>query len=381
MYKLALKVRVALAVFAAMCVAWVGMPTPAAADEVEEWLAQSRLDLYYSLPVTARELGMGRAVGVTSHDIANVFSNPAGLGFARQSEVGITYFHDELTGEEVAPIFDKVLPTEIRPVDGDKDGGDLRLVLPCYSRGVFGFGVSYNTNDYGNTLNSELDRYILNAGYGYAVNDCFSIGYHLSYFNDEVEEDFSDYEMDDGFRHTFGLQLRPCASDAMVFGLQGYFAHGNPETEIDGFGDYESDRKAWGLEFGYGWQVLECTLLAASIDYQDNDLDGYVYDAAQEEPQSIQEEIKGWGVHVGVEQNWRNCLLGRVGYRFQQLDYEADRQGEFFRGSDDFAADYHAVTTGMGWNIRPCLTLDWGMEYRFIGDGDINNTVTARFHF
>ncbi|NUP91349.1 MAG: hypothetical protein HUU36_00690, partial [Candidatus Omnitrophica bacterium] len=61
--------------------------------------------------------------------------------------------------------------------------------------------------------------------------------------------------------------------------------------------------------------------------------------------------------------------------------YDSHQVGQYFRGRDDFESNYHAVSTGIGWAYNKCLTLDYGMEYRFIGDGDLNNTVTARFHF
>ncbi len=366
-----------------LCVSWIPISR---ADEIEEWIVESRLDRYYDLPKTARVVGMGGASLVTSSDISSVFGNPAGLGFVVGPEVGITYSHDEFSGTDFSyePFNyqdpDKAAGDPIyRGSKARKNMGGLQLVLPCYSRGVFGFGLWVDDADYSDIEDTDARRYILNAGYGYKVNDCLSIGYSLNYFNDDLDDDWGDYELEDGFRHNFGLQLRPC--QGMTFGASTYFAHGNPETSISHFGSDEDDLDAWGVEFGYSWQVLPCTLLAASVDYQDRDGSGMIYAPNQDEVQRFNEDIKGWGFHVGMEQNYRDCLFPRLGYRYQTNDYDYSQYGEYFRDNGSFDANYHAVSWGLGWAYNCNLSLDYAMEYRFIGDGDINNTVTARFHF
>ncbi len=356
------------------------------ADDIEDWIVESRLDRYYDLPMTARVVGMGGASWVTSNDISSIFGNPAGLGFVLGPEVGITYSHDEYSGEDFSYesiVHDLVGKSAGDPIYRDskarKNMGGLQLVLPCYSQGVFGFGLWVDDTNFSDIEGTDAERFILNAGYGYKVNDCLSIGYSLNYFNDDVEDHWSDYELEDGFRHNFGLQLRPC--QGVTFGAMTYFAHGNPDTSIDHLGSDENDLDAWGVEFGYSWQVLPCTLLAASVDYQDRDGNGIVYAPNQDEIQTFDEEIKGWGFHVGLEQNYRNCLFPRLGYRYQTNDYEASQYGMFFRDHSDFDYDYHAFSWGIGWAYNCNLSLDYAMEYRFVNDGDINNTVTARFHF
>lgn len=373
-----------------ICLVTLGSGGVAWGDDYEEWLVESRVDRYYDLPQTAREVGMAGAVGVTAADISSVYNNPAGLGFVKGPEVGLNYSHDELSGEDV-DFIDLPGPNTFpekaiggpfrRKVNGRKDQGGLQLVLPCYSKGVFGFGGWYDDTDIGNNRDGEAERWRVNGGYGYAINDCMSIGYSLTYFNDEVDDDFSDYELDNGFRHTFGLQMRPCASPACVFGLSGYFAHGKPEVDTATIGSEEGDLDSWGLELGYSWQVLERTLLAASVDYNNHTFDGPTYDPIQDEFFNNNEDIDGWGFRVGVEQNYFNCLLARLGYRYQTWDYENRIRGTFFRNDQDFDTEYHAISTGIGWVYNPNLTLDYGLEYRFIGDGDLTNTVSARFHF
>lgn len=356
------------------------------ADEVEDWIVESHLDRYYDLPQTARVVGMGGASSVTSNDISAVSGNPAGLGFAAGPEVGITYSHDEFSGTDMS--FEPLVPAVPGKAAGDpifddstsrSNLGGLQLVLPCYSQGVFGFGLWMDNTDYNDIEDTEADRYILNAGYGYKINDCFSIGYSLSYFNDEVDDDWSDYDLEDGFRHTFGLQMRPC--QGMAFGASTYFGHGNPDTSVDLLGSDEGDLDAWGVEFGYSWQVLPCTLLATSVDYQEHEYDGIIYAPDQDEIRDYNESIDGWGFHVGLEQNYRDCLFPRLGYRYQMNDFDSSQRGLYYRGEDEFDSNYHAVAGGIGWAYNCNLSLDYAMEYRFIGDGDINNTVTARFHF
>ncbi len=374
-----------------ICVLFLAWTPFVSADEVEDWMIESRLDRYYDLPKTARVVGMGGASWVTSNDISSVFGNPAGLGFATGPELGITYSHDEYSGRDssFAPFIGgntggtKAAGNPIFcNAEGRKNQGGLQLVLPGGaggSCGVFGFGAWVDDTNFDDCDDTDAQRYRFNAGYGLKLNDCLSLGYSLTYFNDDVEDRYSDYNLDDGFRHDIGLQLRP--GPGCTFGLRTFYAHGNPDTDITTLGSDEGDLDSWGVEFGYSWQVLPCTLLAASVDYQDREYDGIIYAPDQDEIRSFDEEIKGWGFHVGLEQNYRDCLFPRLGYRYQTNDYDSHQVGQYFRGRDDFESNYHAVSTGIGWAYNKCLTLDYGMEYRFIGDGDLNNTVTARFHF
>jgi long-subunit fatty acid transport protein len=379
-------------------VLWVGLVVlgqAAWSDDFEDYIVQSRLDRYYDLPQTARVLGMGGASLVTSSDISSVFGNPAGLGFVKRPEVGLNYSNEWADGDEIIPFFgttpgNKALPDGTpHRVRKNKNQGGLQLVLPCYAKGVFGLGAWFDDTDYSDYKNSDAERWRLNAGYGYAVNDCFSFGYSLTYFHDKADDDFTDYKLDDGFRHTFGLQLRP--NQCSAFGASAYFAEGHPQTRIrrvedpntpGPFPDNDTgDLDSWGVEFGYSWQVLERTLLAASVDYQEHSFDGTAYAPDQDEVRRTNEDIKGWGFHAGVEQNYFNCMLARLGYRYQTNEYTNSTRGQFFQGRDDFDSNYHAISGGFGWNFSPCLTLDYGVEYRFVGSGDLNNTITARFHF
>jgi opacity protein-like surface antigen len=205
------------------------------------------------------------------------------------------------------------------------------------------------------------------------------LGYSLSYFNDDVSNQYSDYTLDDGLRHSAGAQLR--LGECGVLGLNSYFAYGSPEVSSPGLGSDEGDLDSWGVELGYACQVLPQTLFATSIDYTENQSDGVFYALDQEELRNIDEEISGWGFHLGVEQNYNDMFLPRLGYRYQNWDYSNETRGEFFHGSEDYVSSYHAISTGIGWIYNENLTLDYGVEYRLVGDGDVNNTITARFHF
>jgi long-subunit fatty acid transport protein len=378
----------------------------AVAEDTADWIVSSHLDRYFQIPQTARVVGMGGSSWVTSSDISSIAGNPAGLGFVTRPELGLTYSHGWYTGDEQVPSFlvNKAPGFDDVGAKAKKNAGGLQLICPCCrsccsscgvgggcnvcggsgscwsgGRGVLGFDGWYDDTGFSDFGGTDGNRYRLTAAYGYALNDCFSLGYSLSYFNDDISSNHWDYTLDDGLRHSAGAQLR--LGDCGVLGLNSYFAYGNPEVSSPGLGTDEGDLDSWGIELGYACQVLPQTLFATSIDYTEDQFDGVFYAMDQEELRNIDEEISGWGFHLGVEQNYNDMFLPRLGYRYQDWDYSNETQGEFFHGSEDYVSSYHAISTGIGWIYNENLTLDYGVEYRFLGDGDVNNTITAKFHF
>lgn len=339
--------------------------------DYEEFLIQDAQQRYFDFPLDARSLALGGSNIVTADDLASVFGNPAGLGFIDHCGASFTYSNDEISGDEFP--FGNSIET-------DYDVGTLRVALPIRMGGTVGFGYSVSDGETSDTQGTESDREIYNFAYGLRLNPCMSLGYSFSLFQDEVEGRWGDYEMDNGYRHTLGLQCRPNACTAL--GLSGFYASGDPESDIIIAGPQDGDRESWGVELGGAWQVCERTRLTSSVDYVSYDLDSYIRLGnipginlaipADEDGQT-------WTVRAGIEQKCCDWLTGRVGYLYRDNTY--DFKDPILAANLDDSLDYHAVSTGLGLNICQNLTVDYGFQYRFVGDGDVANTVTATFHF
>jgi opacity protein-like surface antigen len=344
------------------------------ADDVEDFFIQHNLKRYFDFPQDARTLALGGSNVATSADLSSVFGNPAGLGWIDACGLSLTYTQDEISGDEY------LYPqgySGFSGVEEDFDIGTARLVLPIRFGGTLGLGWSGWDSDVSDSKGTDTEKQIFQAGYGLKLNPCMSLGYSFSYYEDEVDTNCYDYEMDAGYRHTFGLQCRP--NSCMTMGLSGFFAYGDAEMDQLVIGSQNGDRTSWGLELGNSWQICERTLFTTSIDYTEYDLEADVVNHNLQLFQNADEGGEAWGYHAGVEQRCCNWMVARAGYHYIDNEYDFNDGGVVSSLDED--ADYHAVSTGLGFDVRKNLTLDYGFQYRFIGDGDMTNTVTATFHF
>lgn len=344
------------------------------ADDVEDFFIQHNLKRYFEFPLDARSLALGGSNIATSNDLSSVFGNPAGLGWIDSYGLSATYSRDEISGDEF------LQPPGVgnfNSIEEEFDVGTVRLALPIRLGGTLGLGWYGWDSEIDDTQDTDTERNVFQVGYGARLNDCLSFGYSFSYFDDEIESNCFDYEMDDGYRHTFGLQMRPNACSAI--GLSGFFASGDPDSQLPILGKQHADRDSWGLELGYSWQVFERTLFTTSVDYTEYELDANIVNQQVRVNQNVDEEGESWGFHAGVEQRCCNWLVARAGYHYRDNEYDFNDAGGAALLSE--SADYHAVSTGLGFDIHKNLRLDYGVQYRFIGDDDVTNTVTATFHF
>jgi len=356
--------RVALGI--AVMTVWLAGALPVGADDAKDYFIQSAQRRHFDLPQDARAVGMGGSSVPTTADVSSLLGNPAGLGWLEKYELSLSYRYDGLSGDEYPPpatSIDDALHTEI-----------LQLAIPlCEGElGVLGLGGTLYQSDIDDAVDTDKDGFTLHLAYAKSLCDTWSLGYALSYYNDEEDSNFADYEMDFGLSNRLGVQFRP--SECVLLGLDGFYAFG--DTDSDVFGNQDGDRDSWGLNLGVSYQILERTLLAASVDYTDYDVDGHIRNAAVGINQNVDEDGRGWGTHLGAEQGLTDWLALRGGYRYKDNDYDF-RAMKPLSGS----ANYHALSTGAGFKIGENMGIDYGFEYRFVGDGDLTQTVTAKYKF
>jgi long-subunit fatty acid transport protein len=244
-------------------------------------------------------------------------------------------------------------------------------------------------SDVDDYLDTDTDGLRLHLGYGLIVEDIWSIGYSLTYFDTEEDSLATDFEMDDGFRHTLGVQVE--AARYCFMGLSIFFASADPESEILTVGDLDGDADSWGFDLGAAWQLAEKTTLATSFDYANYSTDvdlpagivipgpGTAFTGDKDE------DGDSWAVKAGIEHAFTYCFDGRAGLRYQNIDYDFDNVG-FVNNvdlSDELSGDigYIAGALGFGIHFTENITLDYGFEYRDVGEGDMSHALSLVYRF
>lgn len=362
-----------------LCAVAAALPGSARADAQTDFYFQEAIDRYFNQPQTARTLAMGGSSRVTSTTSVSVVSNPAGLGLMKLGDLSATYSYDRISGRE--------FPDYQYRIEDKEHIGQALLALPIGPEldalpryGNFGIGWSQDWSDYdGDSYRGESDTYRVTAAYAKALDDDLSVGYSLTYLNDDYRSDLASYDMTNGFRYTLGVLAR--YSDDLLAGLSLFIGHGTHDLSLaGGAGSGESDHIEVGFDVG-GAYGLGKTLLTGSIDYAYYDSDGV---DAVSDPRiwfGGSEEGHVFNIRVGVEHPLTEWLLARAGYRYAGLsDYEWERPE---LGELNGSAKYNAWSLGAGvvistsYRYVPVIRLDYGVEYRAIAHDDWQHMVTA----
>jgi hypothetical protein len=323
----------------------------ALADGVEDFSHQFNQQRFYNYPQSARTLGMGSSSAVTSAGAYSVLSNPAGMGFQKDADVTVGYAYDQLSGKDAS---------NYSNIEQERDSGYALASLPIMpytdappAWGNFGFGWSGYDGDVNDADDTTTDGYGLHFAYAKAVSDSLSLGYGISVLNDNVDSVVGKYENNDAIKHTVGAQYK--MSDSTMLGLSTFYGTG--EGEYDGA---KTDLDSWGVEAGISEKMSDSLTLAFSTDYV-----------------SYEDDVintNAWGFKVGAEQVLTDSLVGRLGYR-----YQSNVSGGF-GDTDSDTAKFNAVSFGLGAELG-LVNLDYGAEYRSIGQGDWSHLVSATVPF
>jgi hypothetical protein len=299
--------------------------------------------------------------------------NPAGLGWITCPEAAVTYSWSELSGKDFLMM--QGYPS-FQSVSEEFNAGTLQMAIPT-GCGVFGLGVYGYESDVDDFYNTDTDGYHMDFAYSLKICPTWTLGYGLTWVNDRQDRDYVDYEMDDGFRHTLGVTQR--LNECAMWGLSGFYGSGDADTDYLYYGGQGADMESWGFDGGLALRCNPKTLLTLSANYVDYNMDADLFAPQFRLNQDVGQDGKTWGVKVGVERTFNECFVTRVGYRYQDNEYDFNDSGVQTQISDDF--DYHAVSAGFGFQIGPCVTLDYGAELRLIEDDDFTHTVTMRYTF
>jgi opacity protein-like surface antigen len=356
------------------------LPPSGFADGPQDFHFQRATERYMDLPENARTFGMAGSSVLISGDSSSVVGNPAGMGWMEDGEASVSYGRNSISGREL-PSYNEIEQEEnMGQVLFTHPLGPVGNGLPDY--GNIGFGWSGYESDTDDTIDSQTDGYRITAGYAMPISDQWSLGYALSYFNDSLESNLFDYPMTDGFRHTVGVQRN--ADNDWLFGSTAFIGHGTHDAEIFSLGtNTESDVLEVGLGVGVGTRPWgPATLLAAAVEYRHYDTDGEISVAPDGVTVGGDEEGDVMFARVGIEHNVTDRVALRAGYKYAALfDYDWERDGL------DGSAKYNAWSAGAGVDFPmhdawiKAIRLDYGVEYRAVGNDDWQHLVTVSMPF
>lgn len=365
-----------------IALAAVGISTGVAqADGRQDYYAQQAMGRYFDVPTNARQFGMAGSNNLVSLDSSAVANNPAALGLMQGGDVSASYSHDEYTGNLHPSYQDGSVTTNggqvfaaipINPTaDSVPDSGSLGLGWSGYS------GEGKNGDPY----NTDISGGRVYFSYGKALSPTLAVGYGLALVYDELKTNQFKYDESIGFRHTLGVA--GILSDLWSYGATAYFGHGNYDFTQTGSGrSTDSNPFEFGFDVGTGYKVAPATLVSAQV--------GYGYYKTNGGQTQISDAILFGGderadilnLRLGVEQSLSDMFKIRGGFRYAaNFNYDFEDRGQ------DGSFKYVAWTAGagvvipVGGHYVKSVNLDYGVEYRAIGDNDFTHYVTASVPF
>lgn len=357
----------------------VTFAAPMTAQAQDDYLALYNRYLYHHMPLSPRSAAMGGAYTALKGGEMGLLGNPASLGFQTEAFVGLDGGFEDVTSFSSIDIGGAADSTGNETEMWDVGAG---LVYP-FDWGALSIYYNFRddeseSDDYfllGTRLNQEgdLERHLISLAGGYAINECWTIGYRYSYIDwdrdtslvdvgafvpatvAEVQDDFQ------GHRNQFGTQYE--YGENWRFGFDGMYGVG--DRDIDGVG--EADADSWHVRGGVAYDFADYApfLVTLDVNFENRELDG----AGQDQDDDL------LGVHFGAEYEVVDNLFIRAGYQYEDYDFE-----------DDVAAineemELSGFTGGLGYEWNQ-ISLDYGLMYIDTGgDGDLMHVFGVGYKF
>lgn len=351
------------------------------ADTTNVFYIRQSIARFFNLPQSARSLGMGGTEVPITFDNNSIFGNPAGLGFMKNAQLSGTLGHNRHIGSEFLTKEDIVEDDPNGSVlfsyplnKGDKDPARYGVIGAGYSR------YNGSTND---SINTKNDGHTRSIAYGTAVNEKVSIGYGLTFFDDQLRSDLADYHAHARFRHSLGTQYH-ITPDINV-GLLVFYGLGQSDfEEFSVQSNGLTHQKQWSGDLGASYKINN-TVLNASINYDHYSASGNV--PVQSRLIVIGDDEAGatTGFHFGVEQSVTSSFDLRAGYHLQEVN------GYHYQRSDikilNGGLHLNAFSIGAGYAFSDCLgflskiQIDYGLQYGIAGKGEWEHLLSAGIYF
>ncbi len=352
---------------------------PMASQAQDDYLALYNRYLFHHIGLNARSAAMGGAYTALKGGDMALSGNPASLGFQTERYIGAEGGFEDVTSDSS---LDLGGPTASELNETEIWGAGLGLVYP-FEWGALALNYHYRDDDLetdeyfllGTRFEQEgsLERHDISLGYGYAINECFTIGYRYSYIDWDRDTSLIDVgafvpttiatinDEFQGHRNQFGMQYE--YGENWRFGFDGMYGLG--EREIDSLG--EADADSWHVRGGVAYDFAEYVPLIVTLDlnFENRELDGA--------GQDIEDDLLG--VHIGAEYEVYENLFVRAGYQVEDIDY----QDEINAIDEDVEVSGFSGGLGYEWDQ---FTFDYGVMFIDTGaDGDLMHVFGVGYRF
>lgn len=353
----------------------------ACADSADEFYIQQAMDRYFPLPGDARSLSTSGSTDMTCFGAICVFLNPAGLGQTTRYEVAGALSSERLEGKEF------VTNRSIRkseqagyalgaiPLGNDEHGGS--------AYGTIALAYTRYQGDVNDEIASRPDGHTRTVGYGIALNESLSLGYTLTFYDDQLNTDIADIHSHARLLHLFATQYK--ASSDVLFGAVFKLGIGQSDTE-----DYalQSDGLSKPREYA-GTAGVSKTFSALTtslaVDYSYVDSSGTLETVSDEVVFGGAEEGSSASLRIGAEHRFTRDITVRGGARWYTVsNYEFHRDNV-----DDLDGSLSelGVSAGLGYTFFETgsyftgAALDYGADFITTADGQWTHLVSARIPF
>ena len=348
----------------------VALTAPVLADGRADYYQQFAKQRFFDQQSSARSIAMAGAPIATTMDSSSVLGNPAGIGFMKDAEISGNYTHEMISGNDLDTYED---------IESDRDNGYAVGAFPISpyldalpENGNIGLGWSGERFDGEDSNNSDSRVYGIHAAYAKALNDRWSLGYGITYKNDDVNTDSYDYEMTDGVRQTVGFQNK--VKENFTWGSSFFYGFGQGSRDlVDGSALADFDLSSWGADLG-ATTKLGSTTIAYSADYTNYSTNGGSFITTSET--SEDGGADAFGFRLGAEQPINDWLALRAGYRYMaNLSYDFP-EVDGLEGTEKF----NAVSFGAGFKLHN-VNVSYGAEYRALANDDWTHSVNLSVPF
>ena len=355
-------------------------------DKARDFYFQEQQQRFVNPAYDARMLGMSGSTNLTTANALSTAQNPAGLGLMQYGDLSASYAYNEISGNDY-PAGDKAKDkqslgqvfgaTPINPQADDLPAG-----------GNFGLGWWGRSGDWTYDPDStDSGTYQVVGGYGKAIGRETSLGYSLTYQNDDLDSDTHTYDSAETFLHTLGLQT--LAAENLTWGTTISIGHG--QHDFNHLSHLREDQTVKQMQYGIGTGFeyqMDRTALALGGDYTFYSNNGDDSPSANDPYYPFGGNSLGrvMNIRAGVEQFLNDWLAIRAGYRYAgNFKWDYDRSDlRDLTGS----ANYNAWTAGAGVrydldkdSFFQAIKLDYAAEYRAVGNNDWQHLVSLSAPF
>lgn len=335
------------------------------ADGAEDFFTRHTLARYFQTQVTARSMGMGGAYAALKDGTLGVVGNPATLSSVVNKEISLTYQFEQVSGD---------LPGTFTSVDEDIHRGLILGTMPVMDQLTVGLGFEPSFSELDDTNDLETNTFQVPLGIAYQVNDMVSVGYGLTYFDDEVESNLFTTDSQEAFSHRFGFIYDH--SSELSFGFVGNVGHGELDSSNVNTAVSSGDFSNWGIRGGVSWLANPQLLVVGDIAYSENDSDGSTNFLGTFIP--FDEGLEVFSVQGGAEYMLNELIDLRTGVGYTTIDYNTIDAAVSALIDD---SDWVHWSGGASYEICENASADAAVQIRFLDEVDVLAGVTLNVHF